>query len=193
MDGGSILIESTMWGAIWTWPKCEVRVERALEAIGYEPLVIRYNKLIRGHKHKLNGQRVRSRQDNLEPRIAIPGYIFLPLISGDNADGVDDIDGVKRVFRHRDAYGYPARPIIVRARFVEQCKEAAHLLDETPGENKPIRTDLKPGDRVRSPAGVVGYLLSLDDKGRAKYMAEVLGRQVPTEIEDARQLERVEA
>src|SRR5690242_13357786 len=119
MDGGSVLIEATMWGAIWTWPKCEVRVEKALEAIGYEPWVPRYMKLIKGHRNLSNGTRVRSRQDNLEPRIAIPGYIFLPLTSGDNADGVDDIEGVKRVFRHRDRDGYPAKPIIVRGRFVE--------------------------------------------------------------------------
>jgi len=173
-----------------TRPNAEALAEKSLQQIGYEPLVVRYNKLIKGHRYRLNGERVRSRHDEIQARPFIPGYLFLPLPSGDDATLVDGRDGVKRLFRTRDAEGYLARPKLIRNRIVEQIKAAALERDETP---KPIRDDLKPGDKVRLPSGMIGYLVSLDDRGRAKYVADLLGGQVSGSISDTRRLELMEA
>lgn len=193
-------VSNGMVGDPWSWGVVEVRpnheaiAERSLAALGYDPLVVRYTKLIRGARIAPDGRRVRSRKDELQPRPFIPGYLFLPLASGDDATLADGATGVRRVFRHRDADGYLAKPQLIRARIVEQIRLAAAERDETP---KPLRDDLRDalalGEtvRIRTPGGIEAVLLSLDEKGRGEYMAELLGRQVRGSIEDASQLELV--
>ena len=216
-DGGLGLIEGeqTQWGVVETRPNAEALADRSLRQIGYEPLVVRYNKLIKGHRYRPNGERVRSRHDEIQSRPFIPGYLFLPLASGDDAAAIDSpirwgglslpgpgggvvetdsgwvkLAGIKRLIRHPKGPDGRARPKLIRHRIVEQIKAAALERDETP---KPIRDDLKPGDKVRLPSGMIGYLVSLDDKGRAKYVADLLGGQVSGSISDTRRLELVEA
>ena len=177
-----------MWGVVEVRSNKEALAERSLREIGYDPLVVRYIKLIRGARIAPDGRRIRSRKDELQARPFIPGYLFLPLEVDDDATLVDVQRGVKRLFRSRDADGYPAKPKLIRARIVEQIKIAAAERDETP---RPVRSDLKPGDRVRIPGGIEAVLLKLDEKGRAEYMAEILGGQVPGSIKDANLLELV--
>lgn len=178
----------------WSYGVVEVRTnsesiaERSLLAIGYEPLVVRYTKLLRGVRIAADGRRVRSRKDELVERPFIPGYLFLPLVSEDDATLVDGANGVRRLFRQRDPDGYLGKPKLIRGRIVEQIKQAALERDETP---KSIRDDLKPGMRVRIPGGIEAVLISLDERGRAEYMAELLGRQVRGRIDDAMSLEVV--
>ncbi len=178
------------WGVVEVRPNMEPVAERSLLRLGYAPLVVRYTKLLRGTRIAADGRRIRSRQDELCLRPFIPGYLFLPIVQGDDAAEVDGQLGIKRLFRQRDAEGYLGKPKLIRARIVEQIRLAAMEKDETP---KPIRDDLKPGQRVRTPGGIEATLLSLDEAGRAKYVAEMFGGQVVGSIEDASQLELVEA
>lgn len=176
------------YGVVEVRPNNEAVAERSLQQIGYEPLVVRYNKLLRGARIAADGRRIRSRKDEIQARPFIPGYIFLPIPNGDDATLVDGANGVRRLFRHRDADGYLAKPKLIRARIVEQIQLAALEKDETP---KTVRDDLKPGDRVRIPGGIEAILISLDEKGRAEYMADLLGREVRGRINDTSTLELV--
>jgi transcription antitermination factor NusG len=178
------------WGVVEVRPNMEPVAERSLQRLGYEPLVVRYNKLIRGCRIAPDGRRIRSRKDEIQARPFIPGYLFLPIVQGDDASEVDGQLGIKRLFRQRDAEGYLGKPKLIRARIVEQIVLAAQERDETP---KAVRADLKPGQRVRIPGGIEAVLLSLDEKGRVRYVAEMFGGQVVGSIENASQLELVEA
>lgn len=178
------------WGVVEVRPNMESVAERSLQRLGYDPLVVRYNKLIKGCRIAPDGRRIRSRKDEIQARPFIPGYLFLPIVQGDDAAEVDGQLGIKRLFRQRDAEGYLGKPKLIRARIVEQIQLAAAEKDETP---KAVRDDLKPGQRIRIPGGIEATLLSLDEAGRAKYVADLFGGQVVGSIEDARQLELVEA
>lgn len=178
------------WGVVEVRPNMEPVAERSLIRLGYDPLVIRYNKLIKGCRIAPDGRRIRSRKDEIQPRPFIPGYLFLPIVQGDDASEVDGQLGVKRLFRQRDLEGYLGKPKLIRARIVEQIQLAALAKDETP---KRVRDDLKPGQRIRTPAGIEAVLLSLDEAGRAKYVADLFGGQVIGSIDDASKLELVEA
>lgn len=178
------------YGVVEVRTNNEAIAERSLIALGYEPLVVRYTKLLRGVRIASDGRRVRSRKDELVERPFIPGYLFLPLPSGDDATLVDGANGVRRLFRHRDADGYLGKPKLIRGRIVEQIKQAALERDETP---KPVRDDLQVGMRVRIPGGIEAVLIALDEKGRAEYMADLLGRQVHGRIKDTATLEVVHA
>lgn len=185
------------WGVIEVRSNSEARAERSLIDLGYDPLVVRYNKLIRGARIDHGGRRVRSRADTVEPRPFIPGYLFLPIPHGDDATLVDGALGVKRLFRQRDAEGYLGKPKMIRARIVDQIVVAALAKDETP---KHARDDLKSrladgGEVVvRSPEnGMVLTLTSLDDKGRAEYFTMMMGVERRGTIEDTAKLELVDA
>lgn len=177
------------WGVVEVRPNQEPVAERSLQRLGYEPLVVRYNKLIKGCRIAADGRRIRSRKDEIQARPFIPGYLFLPIVQGDDATEVDGQLGVRRLFRQRDVEGYLGKPKLIRARIVEQIQLAALAKDETP---KAVRDDLKPGMRIRAPGGIEAVLLSLDANGRARFLAEMLGGQVVGSIEDAGQLELVE-
>lgn len=189
--------EQPSWAVVETRANAETQAEQFLIRIHYEPLVVRYNKLIRGARIANDGNRVRSRQDSIQPRPFIPGYLFLPLIQGDDATLVDGREGkaagIKRLFRNRDADGYLAKPKLIRARIVEQIRLAAIEKDETP---KSARDDLKnlieeTGEATtRHPVtGMILHLTSLDDKGRAEYFTELMGARIMGRIEDTAELE----
>jgi hypothetical protein len=183
------------WGVVEVRPNMEPVAERSLIRLGYDPLVVRYNKLIKGCRIAPDGRRIRSRKDEIQARPFIPGYLFLPIIQGDDASEVDGQLGVKRLFRQRDLEGYLGKPKLIRARIVEQIQLAALAKDETP---KPVRQDLRDklasGEkvRVRIPGGIEADLMSMDESGRVKYMAYLFGGQVVGSIDDASQLELVE-
>lgn len=192
--------EDKSWAVVETRPNCEGMAERSLLRLGYEPWVPRYRKLLRGVRVLLDGSRVRSRGDDLVERPYLPGYLFLLLEAGEDAmtadmdHGAGKPAGIKRVLRRPlDATGR-ARPRFVRASIVEGVRLAASMCDETP---KPVRQDLrnllKSGApvMVRHPLGFVATLLSLDGRGRARYIAQLFGGDVPGEIEDAGELEVV--
>ena len=194
--GGELPGSPPSWGVVEVRPNMESVAERSLHRLGYAPLVVRYNKLIKGCRIAPDGRRIRSRKDEIQARPFIPGYLFLPIVQGDDASEVDGQLGIKRLFRQRDAEGYLAKPKLIRARVVEQIVLAAMAKDETP---KPVRQDLRDaleaGEqvRIRIPGGIEATLLSLDESGRAKYVADLFGGQVIGSIDDASQLELVEA
>lgn len=189
-------IANWSYGVVEVRPNNEAIAERSLVMLGYDPLVIRYNKLLRGVRIAADGRRVRSRKDELQLRPFIPGYLFLPIPDGDDATLVDGANGVRRLFRSRDAEGYLAKPKLIRARIVEQIKLAALDQDETPkAVPEALKAAIATGEpvRVRIPGGIEAVLISLDERGRAEYMAELLGREVRGRIADVRQLEIVHA
>jgi hypothetical protein len=77
---------------------------------------------------------------------------------------------------------------------MQQLREAvdAGLWED---ENGSLRTGdaepLSPGSTVRTPTGIVAVVLSLDDKGRADLLAEMLGSSRVIRGVDARRLEFV--
>lgn len=192
--------EAKSWAVVETRPNGEGMAERSLLRLGYEPYVPRYRKLLRGVKMLLDGSRVRSRGDELVERPYLPGYIFLLLASGDDATMADTDHGwgkpagIKRVLRKPLDDAGRARPRLIRASIVEGIRQAAALCDETP---KPVRKDLRDLLKtgmpvmVRHPLGFVAQLISLDDRGRARYFAQLFGGDVPGEIDDAGELEVV--
>lgn len=190
------------WAVVETRPNGEAQAERSLRQLGFDPLVIRFNKLLKGVRIAADGRRVRSRDDELVQRPFIPGYIFLPLEYGDDAmladadHGWGKPQGVRRVLRNRVGEDGRARPKMIRVSLIEAIKVAALEKDETP---RHARQDLKDkmdaGQivRVRHPLGFTVTLTSLDDKGRARYFAELFGGEIAGTFEDTEELELVEA
>lgn len=193
------MTEQFGWGVVETRSNAEFKAERSIQALGFEPLLVRYNKLVRGSRF-IGDRRVRSRADTVQARPFIPGYLFLPIRDDDDATLVDIADGVKRLFRQRDTDGYLGRPKLIRARLIEQIKEAAIARDEslTP-QREDLRQALAEGKKtgqhvkVRLPNGLVATLVNLDDQGRALYFAEIMGAERRGTIKDASALEIVDA
>lgn len=165
---------NTGWCAVIVQPQREEIAERAIIDAGYEAWLPRYKKLLRGKK-MVNGRRVNSRSDGYVERPLIKGYCFVMVPYGDEAWPLDGLDGIHRVMRHRDADGYPAAPKRIRGRVLEQLREAvdAGLFDEVRVIDKVI--SVRVGDRVITPTGIVATLLTLDEKGRADLVADLLG------------------
>lgn len=192
--------EDKSWAVVETRPNAEGMAERSLLRLGYEPYVPRYMKLLKGVRMLLDGRRVRSRGDELVERPFLPGYIFLLLEAGDDATMADTDHGwgkpagIKRVLRKPLDDAGRARPRFIRASQVEAVRLAASLCDETP---KPVRQDLrdmlKSGAevRVRHPLGFVATLLSMDEKGRARYFAQWFGVDRYGSLDDVSELEVV--
>ena len=195
-------VDTRAWAVVETKPNAETIAERSLERLGFEPFVPRYNKLIKGCRIEPNGRRVRSREDTVQLRPFLPGYLFLPVEWGDDAMMADADHGwgkplgVKRVLRQRMDDDGRARPRIIRASIVEGIRIAAIEKDETP---RTARDDLRKlmdaGHivRVRHPLGFVAVLTSLEDNGRARFFAQWLGVDREGTFEDTSTLELVEA
>jgi hypothetical protein len=78
----------------------------------------------------------------------------------------------------------------MRARVVLQLREAveAGTFDEIPDT---ATLGLAINDRVRTPTGIVGTLVALDERGRADLMAELMGADRLVRGVDAASLELV--
>lgn len=189
------------WAVVETYANAERLAERSLRQRGYEPLVVRYQKLIKGARHDAaTGRRIRSRSDELQLRPFIPGYLFLPLGYGDDALAADtDLGsgkppGVKRVLRDQIGADGRARPKLIRATIIEQIKATAMEKDLTPEHShQHLRDRLNRGEqvRVRHPLGFTATLLALDDQDRARYVAWLFGREINGTINNAAELELV--
>lgn len=208
---------------IETRPNAEAIAERSLRLLGFEPLVIRYNKLLKGARYE-GARRVRQHgKDSLVERPFIPGYLFLPLEYGDDAmladtdHGWGKPRGVRRVLRNRIGEDGRARPKIIRASIVDGIMAAALERDETPRQaRRDLREAIDQYDeaekkrdgsglltdaeraalergpvRVRHPLGFEATLLSLDEQGRARYVAQLFGGEISGTVEDTSELELV--
>jgi len=169
------------WSAVETHPQCEELAALALLALGYEPWLPRYQKLLKGRRVE-NGRRIHSRQDGLsEPRPLFPRYLFLPLPTEDAGYAVDKANGVRRLIRHphtEEGWGKPKR---IRARIIIQLQEAVErgVWENHDGKlcfGSP-KLHVAEGDTVRTPGGIVGVILSLDAQGRYELLTEMLGGQ----------------
>jgi hypothetical protein len=182
------------WCVAATKPLTEHIAAAALSAIGYECWVPVYRKRFRGNRFE-NGRRIRSRNDTFGPRPLFLAYCFVQVPFGGIARDIDRTRGVLKLIRHAPpdefTFGQPKR---IRNRVMQQLREAvdAGLWED---ENGSLRTGdaepLSPGSTVRTPTGIVAVVLSLDDKGRADLLAEMLGSSRVIRGVDARRLEFV--
>lgn len=181
------------WTVVMSDPGSEEKAAGNIAALGYEPLLFRYRKLLRGIR-LIGDRRVRTRQaGTVVERPLIRGYLFVEVPFGDKAPAIDGAEGVKRFFRHpprglEELYGPPK---YVRAREIEGIRQAVRSGIYNEIEERGRRMDLREGDQVRTPAGIAGRLLGLDDKGRAELLTEMLGGPRVIRDVDARTLELV--
>jgi hypothetical protein len=176
------------WGVVQTNWGQERLAHEFIFRLGYDPLLITYRRRMKGWKiDEATGRRKRSRTDGVLRFPLLRGYLFVPL--DDLGAEIDRQPGVLRVIRHPSVDGGPGNPKLVRAYVILQIREAADRgdFDEIQAES-PIL--VKVGDRVKSPSGIVGTLIALDEKGRADLATELFGGGVSRGI-DARNLERV--
>lgn len=182
------------WSAVETIPQCEDIAEQAIRALGYEPWCPRYEKLLRGHRIE-NGRRIRSRGNSTELRPLFRGYLFVPVPHEDAGYAIDTAHGVKRLIRHphtEEGWGSPKR---IRARVIIQLQEAVELgiyenQEGTLCYGKP-KSHVSEGDTVRTPAGIVGVVLALDERGRVDLLVDMMGRTSVSRNVEAATLERI--
>lgn len=180
------------WSAVETNPQCEDIAEQAIRALGYDPWLPKFKKLLRGHRIE-DGRRIRSRQDSTELRPLFRGYLFVPIPYEDAGYSIDTAQGVRRLLRHphtEEGWGKPKR---IRARVIIQLQEAVELgiWENKDGElcyGKP-KLHVAEGDTVRTPTGFVGLLVSLDERGRYELLADMLGASRKVRGDDAHELE----
>ena len=189
------MTEPAAWCVAATKPLAEHIAATAIDARGYECWVPTYQKRFRGHRFE-HGRRIRSRTDTFGPRPLFLGYCFVLVPIGDVARDIDRTRGVTKLIRHPPedelTWGKPKR---IRDRVMQQIRDAveAGLWED---ENGTLRTGeakpISPGSTVRTPTGIVAVVLSLDDKGRAELLADMLGSSRVIRGVDARRLEFVE-
>lgn len=184
------------WTAVETNPQCEDIAEQAIRALGYEPWLPKYEKLLRGYRIE-EGRRIRSRKNATELRPLFRGYLFVPLSYDDSGYSIDTAHGVKRLIRHphtEEGWGKPKR---IRARVIIQLQEAVDLgiWENQDGElcyGKP-KLHVSEGDTVRTPTGIVGVVLALDERGRVDLLVDLMGRTSVSRNVDATTLELISA
>lgn len=180
------------WAAVETNPQCEDIAEQSIRALGYSPWLPTYEKLLRGHRID-NGRRIRSRTDSTEPRPLFRGYLFVPIPSGDAGYSIDTAHGVKRLLRHPHTEEGWGKPKLIRARIIIQLQEVVNVGIWENSEGKLCfgrpKLHIAAGDTVRTPIGIVGVVLALDEQGRADLAVEMFGRASVSRNVDAHTLE----
>jgi len=184
------------WTAVETNPQCEDIAEQAIRALGYDPWLPKYEKLLRGQRIE-NGRRIRSRNDSTEMRPLFRSYLFVPVPYEDAGYSIDTAQGVKRLIRHphtEEGWGKPKR---IRARVIIQLQQAVDIgiWENHEGElcyGKP-KLHVAEGDTVRTPTGIVGVVLTLDERGRVDLLVELMGRTSISRNVEAATLELLSA
>lgn len=189
--------EPAAWCVATTARHSERIAEVALMARGYTAWVPLYTKRFRGHRMSFdNHHRIRSRIDTFGPRCLFPGYVFVVVPWASDARDIDTTRGVKALMRHKPADEFSlGEPKRIRSRIIRQLRELCELgLWEAPDGT--LRTGkverISPGAHVRTPAGIVGQVLRLDDHGRADLIARLLGHEHVIRGVEADGLEAIE-
>jgi len=176
------------WGVVQTRWGQERLANEFITRLGFESLIITYQRRIRGWKVcPATGRRTRSRTDGVQRVPLIRGYLFV-LVDG-LGEMIDHQPGVMRLMRHAPVDSSIGRPKLVETSIIFQIREAADcgLFDEIQVDS-PIVVSID--DRVRTTSGIVGRLIGLDERGRAEVMTEILGGGVIRGL-DARNLEKL--
>jgi hypothetical protein len=180
------------WTAVETNPQCEDLAERALRALGYEPWLPKFAKLLRGQRIEA-GRYVRSRSDTTELRPLFRGYLFVPVPHDDAGYAIDTAHGVRRLLRHPHTEEGWGKPKLIRARVIVQLQEAVELgiWEDSDGKLRYGKPKLRvaEGDTVRTPTGFVGQLVLLDEQGRYELLTDILGAKRRVRGDDAHVLE----
>lgn len=184
------------WSAVETNPQCEDIAEQSIRALGYDPWLPKFKKLLRGQRIE-NGRRIRSRKDTTEMRPLFRGYLFVAIPYDDAGYSIDTAHGVKRLIRHphtEEGWGKPKR---IRARVIIRLQEAveAGIWENQEGNlcyGQP-KLHVAEGDTVRTPTGIVGVVLALDERGRVELLVDLMGRTSVSRNVEASTLELLSA
>ncbi len=192
---------SYFWGAATTLPRAEVIAAESVAVAGYQVWLPQYRRrrVLKGARIE-NGRKIRSRSDSISFEMVplFRGYLFVQVPHGDGGYLIEKSHGVSRLLRTPNTEEAWGKVKIIRARFILQLQEwvAKGLYEDEHGrivETYTPRSDLEIGDTVRTPVGIVGTLRSLDERGRADLMAEMLGASRPIYDVDADTLEKISA
>lgn len=187
-----MICATASWSVVETNPQCEDIAEQAIRALGYEPWLPKYEKLLRGHRIE-NGRRIRSRGNGTELRPLFRGYLFVPVPHEDAGYSIDTAHGVKRLIRHPHSEQGWGKPKRIRARVIIQLQQAVDLGIYENQEGALCygkqRLHIAEGDLVRTPTGIVGLLVTLDEQGRYELLADMLGAKRTVRGVDAHALE----
>jgi len=185
------------WCVATTARHSERIAEAVLTARGYECWCPIYTKRFRGHRLSPDGSyRIRSRIDTFGPRVLFPGYVFVLVPWHCLARNIDTTRGVRALMRHPPPDEYSiGEPKHIRARIIRQLRELCDmgLWEDHDGTLRPgIPERISPGATVRTPTGIVGQVLRLDDHGRADLLARLLGTEHVIRGVDVDGLEAIE-
>lgn len=189
------------WGAATTLPRAETIAAQSVADAGYQVWLPQYNRrrVLRGARIE-GGRKIRSRFDTIsfETVPLFRGYLFMQVPQDDGGDLIDRARGVGRLLRTPSTQFEWGKPRVIRARFILQLQEwvAKGLYENERGEiveTYTARSDLDIGDTVRTPVGIVGTLRSLDERGRADLLADMLGAPRMIYDVDADTLELISA
>lgn len=174
---------SYFWGAATTLPRAETMAAQSLTDAGYQVWLPQYNRrrVLRGARIE-GGRKIRSRSDTVTFEMVplFRGYVFMQVPHEDGGDLIDRSRGVARLLRSPSTELEWGKPKVIRARFILQLREWTDkgLYENECGEIVETyipRSDLDIGDTVRTPVGIIGTLRSLDERGRADLLADMLG------------------
>jgi transcription antitermination factor NusG len=160
------------WFVAQTLARREPLAALRLQAQGYEIFLPQMVKTVR-HARKTRTVQV----------AVFPGYIFVALdLARDRWRSINGTIHVSRIITG-ETYPIPVPVKVIDALMSYQDENGICRFDK----------DLKPGEKVRVVAGpfaeIVGRIASLDDKGRARILLEILGGEVMTTL-DRSALER---
>ncbi len=189
------------WGAATTLPRAETLAAQSVADAGYQVWLPQYNRrrVLRGARIE-NGRKIRSRHDSISFEMAplFRGYLFVQVPHNDGGYLIDKAHGVSKLLRAPNTEMAWGKVKIIRARFILHLQEWVNkgLYEDEHGrivETYTPRSDLDIGDRVRTPVGIVGTLRSLDQRGRADLLADMLGAPRMIYDVDADTLELISA
>ena len=181
MSMASATLMRAAWCVATTARHSERIAEAALTARGYTAWCPIYTKRFRGHRLAFDHHRIRSRIDTFGPRVLFPGYVFVAVPWDSDARDIDTTRGVRALLRHPPPDEYSlGEPKRIRSRIVAQLRALcdAGLWEAEDGTLRPGKAErISPGSTVRTPTGLVGQVLRLDDRGRADLLARILGSE----------------
>ena len=120
-------------------------------------------------------------------RPLIQSHLFVLIPHGDMAWSIEEARGVRHLFRYLETDA-PKRVRWTEMRRLQAAVAAGQF--DTGFPFKARDGDI-PGDLVQTPHGFVGELLTLDERGRAELLTEIMGEKRIVRGVDAHTLQRV--
>ena len=175
--------DSAGWFVVATRPAREMVADHWLRAAGVEVYVPLLKRRLHGAR-LVGARRVRCRgPGQIVLRPLFPRYLFA---RGQVATIVRTL-GVDRVLTDRASGEAQLLPDAVLAAIREAVDRGE--FDEIGLRRR--RSDIKPGDTVRTASGIVGELIALDEHNRATVLLEILAHRREVAVADANTLAKI--